>query len=282
MKKTILIIGANSVVAEETIDLLSKGNNVVTAGRNNCDIYVDITKKIDIPNGVDIVINFAAAFGGESDNDFTGTVDTNIKGTINICRAAKKASVKQTILISSIFALLNEGSPFYNLYSITKKQADELAVFYCKKNKMQLTILRPAQIYGDSDKFAKHQPFLYRIIDHAEQGEDINIYGNNDAKRNYIHSRDVAEIIKRVITETVEGVYTCAYPSNTSYSEIGKTAQKIFNKDGRILFLKNKNDIPDNVFTKDLTLYEKLNYHPKISISEGIERIKNFREKSLR
>jgi nucleoside-diphosphate-sugar epimerase len=51
-------------------------------------------------------------------------------------------------------------SPFYSSYALTKKQGDELAESYCRANKIPLTILRPSQIYGDSDSFAKHQPFF--------------------------------------------------------------------------------------------------------------------------
>jgi nucleoside-diphosphate-sugar epimerase len=278
MKKTIFIIGANSAVAKETIKVLSKDNKIITGGRHGCDVYCDISKEVNIPEGVDTVINFAAAFGGDSDRNILNTISTNIVGTLKICMAAKEAGIKHLVLISSIFALLEDGSPFYNYYSITKKQADELAAFYCANNKIALAVLQPSQIYGDGEEFSKHQPFFYTIIDKAERGEDISIYGRNDARRNYMHVADLVEIINRVVINNVKGIYTCAYPSDISYSQIAKKAQNIFNKGGKVNFLNDKPDIPDNVFKEDPSIDEAINFSPGISIEEGITSIKKTRE----
>lgn len=278
MKKRIFIIGASSVFAKEVISILTKDNTVITAGKNNCDVYCDVAGDVTIPVGVDVVINFAAAFGGDSDEEIINAQKTNVLGTLNVCVAGKKADVKHLINISSIFALLDEKSPFYSIYAITKKQADELAQFYCGINKIPLTIVRPSQIYGDTDSFAKHQPFFYRIIDKAQNGEDISIYGKNDALRNYIHCADLAETINRIVVERIEGVYPCMYPSDVTYSQIADTAQKVFDKGGKVIFLKGKPAIPDNIFIKDLTIYEKADYYPEISIEEGLARIKKYRE----
>lgn len=280
MKKSIFIIGANSAFAKEVIPVLAKDNTIITAGKKDCDVYCDVTEAVNIPDGVDVVINFAAAFGGDSDEEIINAQKTNSLGALNVCVASKKSGVKHIINISSIFALLDEKSPYYSIYAITKKHADELAQFYCKINKIPLTIIRPSQIYGDSDSFAKHQPFFYQIIDKAQNGEDISIYGTNDALRNYIHCDDLSEVIRRVIEKRIEGVYSCTYPADVTYSQIARRAQEIFNKGGKTAFLKDKPDIPDNVFTKDSTIYEKVSYHPQIPIEAGIESIKQYRERS--
>ena len=278
MSKSIFIIGANSALAKAAVPVLAKDNTITTAGKKDCDVYCDITESVSIPKGIDTVISFAAAFGGDSDEEIINAERTNVLGILNICAAAKKAGVKHIINISSIFALLDKKSPYYSIYALTKKQGDEVAELYCQVNKIPLTIIRPAQIYGDSDSFANHQPFFYSMIDKAQNGEDISIYGKNDALRNYIHSADLAEVINRVTTERIEGVYSCMFPSDVTYSQVAHAAQEVFNKGGQIIFLKDKPDIPDNIFTKDLTIYEKVNYPPQISLEEGIKRIKEYRQ----
>jgi nucleoside-diphosphate-sugar epimerase len=278
MKKTIIVIGANSALADEVIPVLSKDNTVITAGRKNCDIYCDITKKVELPAGTDIIINFAAAFGGESDKDIKLAYETNCIGILNICMAAKDVKAERLISISSLSAEHNTKSSYYSIYAITKRQEDELAEFYCNLNKIPLTILRPSQIYGENRRFAAHQPFFYHIINKAHKGQDIEIYGKNDALRNYIHAHDLAVMIKKVITKQVNGTYSCLYPTDVTFSQISKVAQQVFNRGGQVIFLKDKPDIPDNIFKKDLTLYKKLGYYPKVSLEEGLERIKKHRE----
>lgn len=277
--KKILIVGATSSFAKEVIPVLANSNTVVTAGKKDCDVYCDVTESFKAPNDIDVIINFAASFGGTSNEEIINAHKTNSLGTLNVCLAAKKAGVKHLIIISSIFALLDEKSPYYTIYAITKKHADELAEHYCKLNKINLAIIRPSQIYGDSDDFKKHQPFFYDIIDRAQSGQDISIFGSHDPSRNYIHSADLAEVIGRVVEKETEGVYSCTQPSDVSYSQIAQLAQKIFGKGGHIIFVKDKPDIPDNIFSKDVRLYETIDYFPQISIEAGLERIMAYRQK---
>lgn len=282
MSRIILIIGANSALAKDVIPVLAQKNTIVTAGKNNCDVYCDVTEDVTIPDGVEVVINFAAAFGGKSDDDILNAYKTNVAGALNVCMAAKKADIKYLINISSIFSLLDEASPYYSIYSVTKKHADELTQLYCKINEVPFLTLRPSQIYGDNDSFSKHQPFFYQIINKVQNGQDVSIYGKNDPLRNYIHSADLAEVISRAVELQVKGVYPCAYPEDVSYSQVSRAAQKVFNKGGSIVFEEDKADIPNNIFTKDVSLYEAIGYYPQISIETGIQRIKDYREKSLK
>lgn len=278
----ILIVGANSTLAKEVMPILADDNSIVTAGRSGCDIYCDVNEEITFPEGIHTVINFAAAFGGKDDKEIVDAEKTNSLGALNICMAAKKAGIKHIVNISSIFTLLEERSPYFSIYALTKKHGDELARFFCGAHEIPLTIIKPSQIYGDSDDFAKHQPFFYEMINIAQRGEDITIYGSNDPQRNFIHCADLAEILKRVVTERVEGIYACTNPSDVTYSQIARVAQEVFHAGGETSFLKYKPDIPNNIFPNDTSLYEKINYHPTISIEEGIRRIKEHREKGQR
>lgn len=97
-----------------------------------------------------------------------------------------------------------------------KKHAGELAEYYCRLYQVALTILKSSQIYGDSDNFKKRQPFLYQLIDDAQSGRDISIFGSHDPLRNHIHSADLVEIINRVVEKSIEGVYSCIHPSDAT------------------------------------------------------------------
>jgi nucleoside-diphosphate-sugar epimerase len=276
----IFVIGGNSALAKAVIPIIGS-HEIITAGRKGCDTYCDITESVTIPNDVDVVLNFAATFGGDSDEAILEAERTNSLGVLNICSALRKANVKHFINISSMSATHDETSAYYSIYAITKRHGDELAQYYCKLFGISLTILRPTQLYGDNDEFTSHQPFFHHLVNNAEKGQDIIIYGSRDALRNYIHSVDLGEIIKRVVSDRVTGTYPCMYPADVSFSEIAQTAQKIFGQGGEIIFQKDKPDILDNVFTKDLTIYEKLKYQPTISLQTGLERIKEYRSQKV-
>lgn len=276
MSQTILVIGANSAIAHDAIDRLSSSNRVITAGRKNCDIFIDITQPFDVPKDIDVIVNYAAAFGGSDDEATMDAIHTNELGVMHLCIAAKRAQVKQIVLMSSMSATHQTDSPYYSIYAITKRHGDELTEYYCRQHDIPLTILRPSQIYGENLSLSVHQPFFFSMLAKAAKGEDIHIYGTHDAQRNYLHVKDLSEITARVIEQCITGLYPCLSPENVTYSEIASTAQSIFNMGGNIVFMQDKPNTPDNIFEMDDTIYKKIGYYPQITLKAGIERMRHF------
>lgn len=277
----ILIVGGTSSTGRVLKPVLTEFSEVITAGRKNCDIYLDLTKSINdisISNDIDVVIHTAAHFGGKTTKEMLKAEEVNALGTLKLCNAIVEARVKHFILISSISVCVQENSEYFGIYAISKKHSEDLARFFCSKHSIAITILRPSQIYGNDDSFRTHQPFIYTMVDNAENNKDITIYGSNDALRNYIHVDDLTQIITKVIQQKVVGTYASMHPENLSYSQIAKAAFSAFNSKGRVLFNKEKPDIPDNIFEEDNSLYEKINYYPQISIDEGMRRIAKYRK----
>jgi nucleoside-diphosphate-sugar epimerase len=275
-----VILGGNSLVGQALKPALSAFSEVITAGRKNCDLIIDLNDPIDninIPLNTDTVILAAASFGGNTDEEMVEAINTNVVGTLKICQAAVLANAKHLILISSIFASMNPDSKYYNIYALTKKQSEEVAKFYCSNHSLKLTVIRPSQIYG-SEGFRRHQPFFYSIIDKAELGEEITLFGTNDALRNFIHIDDVVAVLSKVVEHQVEGYFNCSQTTNVSYSQIAHAAFKVFNSKASVHFLKDKPDTPDNIFKQDNSLYKAINFYPQISIEEGLQRIADYRK----
>lgn len=275
-KMKILIIGGTSTLARSLNQYLSNNHKVITAGRNSCDIQFDLNDEVNsdlFPKNIDVVIHVAATFGGKTYNDFTEAINTNVIGTLKVCQLSKDLNVNHLIIISSIFASLNDTSKFYSQYSVTKKHAEEIARLFCNEFNVDLTILRPSQIYGKSNNFAKHQPFFYHMLDNAKNGKDIYIYGNNDPLRNYIYVDDLNKIIILTIEKKALGTFYCGNMQDIHYSEIAETFLHAYNNGGELKFLIDKDDILDNIFEKDNKLYEKINYYPSTTLSEAINNL---------
>ena len=277
----IAVVGGTSSLAHYLIPVLSKENEVISLGRYDCNSYCDLRDNLNsiiIPPDVDVLIHLAAAFEGKTDEEIIQTEEINAIGTLKICMAAQKANVEHLILISSQSATLTKDSLYYSIYSISKHHSEELARYYCHSNNLPLTILRPSQIYDKKGQFRKHQPLLYLMVDSAEQGEDVKIYGRHDALRNYIYVEDLVKIIIGTIEKRCEGTFSCNYPHDVKLSEIAKAAQLNFNNGGDVLFLMDKPDIPDNIFLNQVDLYEIIDFYPEVDISAGIKEIIEYRK----
>jgi nucleoside-diphosphate-sugar epimerase len=277
----ILLVGSSSSLGSALIPVLAEFNEVITAGRNNCDITIDLNEPFSnylLPENIDVVIHAAANFGGKEDAAILEAELVNVIGTLKLCQAAVRANVKHFIFISTIFSNLPIESWFNSIYSLSKKHAEELAFFYCLKHSLPLTILKPSQIYGNKDRYGKHQPFLYTIIDKAQKGEEIIINGSHDPLRNFIYIDDLTTIISKVIQKRVEGIYSCITPVNVRFSEIVNAAFAAFNREPLMHFKNDQADIPDNIFETDSSLYQIIDYYPQTTIAEGMNKIANHRK----
>jgi nucleoside-diphosphate-sugar epimerase len=269
----ILIVGGNSSLAQALRPALATFAEVITAGRDHCNVALDVSwpvERFEIPPGVDVVINLAAHFGGKNFAAILAAEETNALGALKLAHACTRTAVKHLVQVSSIFSELKADSQFFSSYSLSKRHAEELVSLYCRNTELPLTILRPAQIYGTGEIFRRHQPFLYALLDKAERNENIVLNGSNDAKRNFIHVDDVAEIISRVVRQRIEGNYTCASLSNVRFSEIAAAAISAVGGSSIVQFDAALPDIPDNAFEPDETLYRLIGYYPRITLIQGL------------
>ncbi len=163
-------------------------------------------------------------------------------------------------------------------FGLATRDTDEVAQLYCMKYSLPLTILRPTQFYDAESHCKAKQGLFYLIIDKGENGKDIIFYGENDALRNYIFLDDFSEIIAKAIQENILGIFFCPSPKSVRFSEIAKTAHRIFNRGGKIRFQKNKQKTFDLPIVSGSDLYERIGFKTSVDLAEGIRRIKYVRE----
>lgn len=271
----ILIVGGKSSLGQVLRPVLMAFAEVLTAGRRGCDVDLDLAwsaERFVLPPGVDAVIHLAAHFGGQDFETMLAAEEVNVLGALKLAHACVCAGVGQLVQVSSIFAGLDEDSPFFSSYSLSKRHGEELTRLYCRNVGLRLAILRPSQLYGDGESFRRHQPFLFTLLDKVQRDEDIVLYGSNDALRNLIHIEDVAEVMSRVVQQRIEGRYNCASLTNVRFSQIAAAAVAAFGSNSTIRFDATKPDIPDNAFAADESFYRRIGFFPAISLTQGLAR----------
>jgi nucleoside-diphosphate-sugar epimerase len=278
----ILLVGGSSKLAKVLKPRLESYATVITAGREDCDITLDLSSdcsEIKFPHNIDVLIHLAASFGGSDLAGLSDAIKVNVLGLSTLFELASRSGVSQILYVSTIFACLDESSSYYSSYALTKRQGEQVARMASELVSIPLTIIRPSQIYGDSDDFRIHQPFLYYIIDRAEKGEDISIFGSRASLRNYIHVDDVCEAIERLVLTKHIGTFSVNFPEDISYETIAQIALAAWGRGGSVYYLKDKPDIPDNVFSLTADLYRLINWTPQIDMVVGIERIVTGRKR---
>ncbi|ACS81652.1 NAD-dependent epimerase/dehydratase family protein [Maridesulfovibrio salexigens] len=270
----IAVVGGRSAVAQYLLPyLISCGHNPFSMGRSACDVRCDLLGdvQISLPKNVDCVVNLAALSKVETDQDFLNVAHVNALGALKVCAASRKAEAKHVIHVSTQYVFLDHNSPYYGAYSISKRYAEELIRCYCANYSVPLTIIRFPQIYDSQGIFSVHQPLVYMMAKNAELGKSIEIYGNNDALRNYMHVYDVVKIICKVFEKKILGVYDASFPENCRLSDVAKAAQRAFGHSENVFFLSDKAEIPDTIFNTSTELYDLINYFPRINMEQGMK-----------
>ena len=277
----VLIVGGSSTLAQALIPALSGFAEVITAGRGGCDVRIDLIGDIDarqMPRDIDVLVNAAASFGTADAASIYQTEQVNVLGAIKLCQLCSTLSIPHIVQISSIFSHLPPESPFYTAYAVSKRHAEELTRLYSDRAGLALEIVRPSQFYGTGPACRKHQPFLYTIIDKVANNEDVTIYGNHDARRNFIHLDDVAQLIASAIRLKITGSHDCAQLQPVRFSDIIAAAAKAFCSSSQMVFLPRQPDIADNICPADDTLFRLLGQYPRISMEQGMAKEAAYRK----
>lgn len=268
----ILLVGGKSAVAQALSPRLADLGELLTAGRHGCDVSFDLTwpfHKLQVPGGIDVVVNTAACFETTGEDSVCLSVEVNVLGVAKLCAAAIRSGVQHFVNVSSINATLSQGSPYFDAYALTKKQGDAVVELLCRNANIACTVLRPSQLYGQPS-FRRRQRFLYGAIDHALLGNNIVIYGSKAPLRNYLHAEDFSKLVRSTIEKRIEGTYQCTHPRDSTFEDIALAAITAAGTNSRLVFDASQRDIPDNIFPFEDTLYRKLGLSPEISIFDGV------------
>lgn len=178
-KKTVLITGADGFIGSHLTELLHKeGFKVKALSQYNSFNYwgwledIDCKKEIEVLNGdvrdphyckhitkgVDVVFHLAALiaipYSYVAPDSY---VDTNVKGTLNICQAALENGVQRVIHTSTSevygtaqYVPIDEKHPLQpqSPYSASKIGADAMAMSFFNAFDLPVTIARPFNTYG--------------------------------------------------------------------------------------------------------------------------------------
>jgi nucleoside-diphosphate-sugar epimerase len=279
--KTILLIGATSNIGRVLKERLSTNYHILTAGRTDCDVYLDLSdpSSVDLSAlSFDIILHCAAHFGGETPADLYMAQTVNTLATTRLFLEAKKKGNFKFIFISSLFAGFEPSSPWYTPYAISKAQAEHWLKYLAKDSNMELLILRPTMIYGDDLRFSSHQSMPYYFLDRAHNNEGIYLFGDGRALRNYLHAEDLADIISSCLQKDVCGIHSCMHPTSLSILEMAQCIASLTGTPQEIQLQLEVKSPPSLDLVPDLMLYDQIGKHDFIDFASGMRRIysKNY------
>jgi len=234
--------------------------------------------------GHDVAIHLAAHVNvDESLEDPSIFFYVNILGTFYVLEAVRKHN-SRLIYISTCEVygdghtlkegeLLDESSELRpnSPYAASKASADRICHSYFKSYGTDVNIVRPFNLFGERQKSSRFGALIPILVSKALRGEDLIIFGDGNATRDYTHVSDIIEGYNIVLnTPTLKGkVINFASGTNTKIKDIVEYIAKKLN-----VKVRHSAPRPGEVsrFPADTSFARSLGYSPKVSIWDGIDR----------
>ncbi|MBU2100284.1 NAD-dependent epimerase/dehydratase family protein [Candidatus Micrarchaeota archaeon] len=290
-----LIIGGNGFIGRHlTKALLKKGFEVeVLDVKKNMIKGVNfiegsITDKKVIKNSVrgkQFVFHLASTtFPASSMEKPVYDAETNLLPAINIFRECTNAGVKKLFFPSSGGAIYgnietekaNEKTPVnpQSPHAIIKLAIENYLNYFWKVHGLDYACLRIGNAYGPEQNTEKGLGFVSKCIEKAKNSEELIIYGDGLAIRDFVYIDDIVNaFILATETKTKEKVFNIGSGEGKSIKKVISSVENLLGKEIKKKFLPlREGDIKKIVL--DISLAKrKLGYEPKIMLEEGIRRM---------
>lgn len=250
-----------------------------------CDIR-NIKKVLSLPK-VDAIIHLAAiASVVESIDDPIFVNDVNVNGTLNMLEFCRKQKIEKFVFTSSAAIYgdyekkIVENSPTVptTVYGSTKLTGEQYCKIYSDLFGINITILRPFNIYGPRQNNA-YAGVISKFMDRLKENKSPILFGNGKQTRDFIHVDDVARAFYLALKYKKKkfDVFNLATGKSTSINELAK----IFLKTSKKSNLKpiHKKSIPGVVIhssTNPKKIKQNLHFNSTIILKNGISEFVNF------
>lgn len=217
----------------------------------------------------------------------------NVGGTVSVMEAIRDMGVQRVVLVSSGAVYgeqaelpLSEDMPPHprSPYAVSKLAAEHYVHTIGALWNIETVALRVFNAYGPGQSVPTHHPpVIPQFLKQAQSGGSLVVHGDGAQTRDYVYVDDVVEaLIAAATAQAVDRlVINVGSGQETSVNTLIETLGRLTGKELEPLYNKAQTGGVSRM-RADLTLAaRKLNFHPRISLAEGLrltlERDEQFR-----
>lgn len=204
--------------------------------------------------------------------------EVNIRGTLNLLEMAKKYQIPKFIFASSSSVYGNNRKvPFserdavdnpISPYAATKKAGELICFTYSSLYDISVSCLRFFTVYGPRQR---PDMAIHKFTKLISRGQEIPIYGDGSAKRDFTFITDIVDGIIRTI-EKCDGynIYNLGESRVVPLMQLIKLIEENLAKKARIKWLAPQPGDVAITYADISKATRELNYQPSVTIEEGI------------
>lgn len=276
----ILVTGAKGFIGQALCKRLAKDHDLITLDRSKGDI-TDPKIFLNVES-VDHVFHLAArTFIPDSWQETTEFLNSNVIGTANVLDFCKRVNASLTFVSAYIYGK-PETLPIKedtlprpnNPYALSKYISEQVCHFYANYHNLDITIIRPFNIYGPGQP--KH--FLIpKIVNLVKNGQDIELF-DLVPKRDYVFIDDLVDALIKTSKLKLQGfnVFNIGSGKSISVQDVVDVIQEIAGTSLDVTCKEQKRlqDL-DDVVADISESFMKLKWIPITGFKEGIKKTLN-------
>lgn len=204
----------------------------------------------------------------------------NVRGTINVLEAARRAKIKRVIYASTTWVYsdckdnsVDENTPLSSpshLYTATKLASEYYCIAYSKLYGLETTILRYGIPYGPRARGGAVIPIF---VDKILKGEPLTIAGDGSQFRKFVYVEDLAEGNVLALKSIAKNkIYNLDGKEKITIKQIAETVQRILDKDAKIEHIPARPADFSGIEVSSALAKRELEWEPKVSFEEGVRR----------
>jgi len=273
---SIFVTGSLGFIGRKIIEKLPK-SGVLTDSDNSKRIDLRNIKEVLKIDSADVVIHLGGKIP-KKELSWKDYFDNNVSGTINVLEYCIKKKIKKLIYVSSYvygnpeYCPIDENHPVnpHSAYNESKYLAERLCKFYCDKTELNLTILRPFNIFGES----MNEGFLLtNLINAVKTDKKITIV-NKDSKRDFLYIDDFVDLILKIKDYNCKfEIFNVGTGISFSFYDVIKKIEHITSKKLNLDYFEDDKTFMEDIQADISKVKEKLNWKPKIKFEEGLKKM---------
>ena len=132
-----------------------------------------------------------------------------------------------------------------------------------------ISIVRPANIYGPNDNFGKNSMVIPSLIKKGHEDDVINVWGDGSPTRDFIYCEDVARGMLHMVENKVNDTVNLGSGEGVKISDIANTIGRHFDKEVKYDTTKPNGDMKRLMSMKRANDY---GFKPTTSLDGGIQK----------
>ncbi len=206
---------------------------------------------------------------------------SNVDGTFSVLEAAKKAGIKRFMYTasSSCYGIPDKFptdekadiKPEYP-YALTKRLGEELALHYAKVYKLPVVSLCLFNVYGPRSRTSGTYGAVFGVfLGQKLAGKPYTVVGTGEQTRDFTYVTDIVDAFYTAAKSDVVGERFNVGSENT-YS-VNRLVELLGGTEENVVHIPKRPGEPDCTWADTKKINEILNWHPKVSLEEGVQHI---------